>query len=304
MDWGLMFKQIYFWQSRIHLSLSLPITPFSMVLPSRTMTFLSFLCAVFSITFANANAWMASHTHTMYTDGIGKNVCDANCIDAQAIDRINALRVQVKATFANDTSSSETERERAHTKDAWSLLYWYHRVRYRQNIRCASVCFAEYNIIKLRVCAFHSKYCCCCCCSCWCSAHSIVKQQSKIHKSSQIYTPAKCSQYTKQEEVKRGYGADVTLRDIKRRSILSSRRNIPPKKKRVFAGVKVYFFRCVWFVCPLSIVHFYFLSRSLARMVWAENNFFFAPPFVLFVQHFSDVSMTDVVDGVDERTSN
>lgn len=55
MDWGLMFKQIYFWQSRIQLFFHLS---FSLVLPFRTMTFLSFLCAVFSITFAHTtNGW-------------------------------------------------------------------------------------------------------------------------------------------------------------------------------------------------------------------------------------------------------
>lgn len=67
-------------------------------------------------------------------------------------------------------------------------------------------------------------------------------QQPKIHR---LYSSSSSSsQYTKQEEVKRGYGADVTLRDIKRRSILSSRRNTPPKKST--AGVKIFFYSFVY----------------------------------------------------------
>lgn len=88
-------------------------------------------------------------------------------------------------------------------------------------------------------------------------------------QSSQIYTSRMQSIYTKQEEVKRGYGADVTLRDIKRRSILSSRRNTPPKKSTAGVRKKVYSF----FVYSLFTHRFCWFIRFVLSLAPSDSRF-------------------------------
>lgn len=255
-----MFKQIYFWQSRILLALSL-----------QTMTFLSFHCAVFSITLSHVNAWW-HHVHAS-----GKCERFELYRYTQAIERINTLNVQVRRKIGSQMLKRQ-ERKNSHKRCVDIIILISCSVYTIYNVLC--VCFAKYNIIKLRICVFQSE----CCCS---RVKSIGNSRAKTHKSSQIYT-AKCSQYTKQEEVKRGYGADVTLRDIKRRSIISSRRNIPPKKASICKSKSLFFFRCICsFVrsfAPLSFAYFYFV-RYIVLRTYVYNFFFIV---VSAVQHFSD----------------
>lgn len=81
----------------------------------------------------------------------------------------------------------------------------------------------------------------------------------------------------KQGEVKRGYLADVTLRDIERQSILSSRRNTPPKILQRFICVLKFrssplFLRalCFMFVCFIFGVIKYSFWSIRYNLLWCE----------------------------------
>lgn len=123
MDWGLMFKQIYFWQSRIqlffHLSFSVSVS-LSCSLPEPWPSSLSYVPCFLSLLLARVHGW-----HITYNvHGIGENVCGANDLDAQAIDRINALSAQVRAKAARKCpkDKGESEKENSHKRCVVTII--------------------------------------------------------------------------------------------------------------------------------------------------------------------------------------